>query len=466
MSLSSTDGLENLTIVPLALDAAVPVRFSNKKAYAQTFAATVAIRIFGAASGILAARLLGATGRGELAIIGFLPIMLLSLGEFEFSRSVVVESSKCGKVSADLVATAFWVAFFLGCVEMALLAVVLRFFLPADKQYLLSAARWFTLYLPATYVTAALLGIDQGRGRFGRFGLFQVVPGVVYVLIILCVLWPARQISPKTFAFAMLAAVVIATLLRAGLDRSRILQTRPSWPLAVRMIRRGFSFYVPALAGLALLRADMFLLVRLAPAAAIGAYAVAQAISMGQVGMVNPFVQVGFAAVAGEIEHERALETLGRHFRFAQVAVLGAAVVAAALTSFCIRVLFGPEFLGATMATYFLIGASALWGMEQVLEQGLRAAAHPALGIMSNLLGLVCLLMLAIPGYTHFGIGGLAAGVLLGQLVNLAALIAFCVVALDMRLTLFWAFSATTFHEWKVASGYLGRLLGRISARS
>ncbi len=168
----------------------------------------------------------------------------------------------------------------------------------------------------------------------------------------------------------MLIGVVFTAAVRAGWDWASICRTVPNWALARRLLRRGFSFYIPALAGLALLRADMFLLVRLAPAAAIGAYAVAQAISMGQVGAVIPFVQVGFAAVAAEVKHERALETLVRHFRLAQVTVVAAALFAASLTSWGIRVFFGTEYLSATNATYFLIAAAATWGMGETLEQG------------------------------------------------------------------------------------------------
>src|SRR5208283_1343115 len=115
---------------PVAVQPA-PARFSNRRAYAQTFAATAAIRCMGTVSGVLAARLLGPTGRGELAVIVFMPMMLISWGEFEFSRSVVVESSKSGEASPVLVTTAFWVAALLGSVEMVLLAILLRFFLPA-----------------------------------------------------------------------------------------------------------------------------------------------------------------------------------------------------------------------------------------------------------------------------------------------------------------------------------------------
>jgi O-antigen/teichoic acid export membrane protein len=429
--------------------AAVPARFSSKTAYAQTFAATVAVRVFGALSGILAARFLGPTGRGELAIIVFMPIMLLSLGEFELSRSVIVQASRCDEVNPQLTSTAFWVAFILGCLEMLLLALFLRFFLPADKLHLLVPARWFAFYLPVSYLTASLIGIDQGMGRFGRFSLVQVMPGALYVLIILCILWPTRWLSPRTFAWAMLAGVVFTAVARSSQDASRIFGTRPGLRLGLQLLRRGFSFYIPSLAALALLRADMVLLVRLAPAGVIGIYAVAQAISMGQAGVINPFIQVGFAAVAREPEQRRALETLARHFRFAQVAAIGLGFVAAALTPSAIKILVGAEFLPATAPTYFLIAGAAFWGMGETLEQGLRAAAHPRLGIISSLIGLTILISLGIPAFDHFGLAGLAATVLLSQAGSLFALIGFCVFFLEMRPGLFWGFGTETFQELK-----------------
>jgi O-antigen/teichoic acid export membrane protein len=382
-----------------------------------------------------------------LAVIVFFPMMLIALGEFEFSRSLIVESSKCEKVTAELVSTAFWGALILGCVEMLLLSMVLPFFLPADKLGLLASARLFTLYLPATYLTVALTGIDQGRGRFARFSLFQVIPGTLYLLAIVFFIWPNHHFSPGKFALASLLAVLCTAFLRASQDWRSIAVSRPNWSLALRLLRRGFGFYIPTLAALALLRADMFLLVRLAPAAAIGGYAVAQAISIGQAGVINPFVQVGFAAVARQTGQDHALETVARHFRLAQVAAVGMGVFAAIVTPWVIRVFFGPGFLSATRATFFLIAAAAFWGMGEALEQGLRAAEHPRLGIISNLLGLAMLLAVGVPAYRGFGISGLAAAACLGQAASLLALIGFCVFLLRMRPRIFWAFDATTSHE-------------------
>jgi O-antigen/teichoic acid export membrane protein len=435
-------------------------KFSARRAYAQTFSATAAIRFLGAISGVLAARLLGPNGRGELAVIVFAPIMLLSVGEFEFSRSVIVEAGKSHQVPPRLTSTTFWSALVLGCIEMVILALALGYFLPADKQNLVPPARWFALYLPASYVAASMLGLDQGRGRFGRFSFFQVLSGILYVLLVLAVIWPSHRATPRAFALAMLAGTLTVALVRSAADGAGILGARPDIALARKLFQRGFTFYVPSLAALALLRADMFLLVRLAPAAAIGAYAVAQAIAMGQVGVINPFIQVGFAAVAQHTEESSALTALARHFRFAQIAAIAMALFAAALTPWAIRTFFGAAFLPAVVATYFLIAASTFWGLGETLEQGLRAAAHPRLGMIASLIGLVILFAVGIPAYYSYGISGLAASVCLSQFISLAALVAFCIFYLRMPAKLFLAFDAATLREIETAVASMFRHFG------
>lgn len=426
-----------------AVTQASRIPFSSRRAYAQTFAASVAIRCLGVVSGVLAARLLGPTGRGELAVIIFLPMLLIPILELQLSLSLAYEVSKTDGIPARVIATGFWLSLVLGCLQMLVLAAVLPIFLPADKLYLIPTARWFVIYVPAVYVTLSLTGIDQGRGRFGRFSLFQSLPGAVYVAAIL-VAWAAGWLTPRVFAFGVLAGALVTSAVRVAMDGRAILHAKPDWTIAKRLLSCGFRFYLPPIAGYLLSRADMLLLVRLAHTEAIGLYAVAQAIAMGQIGAVTPFLQVSFAAVAGETDYEKALQTMARHFRLAQLAVIGAGLAAAALTPWGIRILFGTKFSSAIVATYLLIGTMVCWGLAQVLDQGLRAASHTRPGIFSNVLGLAVLAGLGIPGCIHYGINGLAAAMLAAEFVNLAVLIAFCTLSLKIPARSFWAFEAGT----------------------
>ncbi len=448
--MSSVETVSGLAEKEAPREAAPKARFSNRRAYAQTFTASIVIRGMGVVSGVLAARLLGPAGRGELAVIIFFPVLMVPVGELELARSLAYEVSRADGAPPRVVSTGFWLALALGCLQALSLALVLAVALPADKLYLLQSARWFVIYLPAVYVTASLMGIDQGRGRFGRFSVVQALPGAIYVLSILAV-WLVGAVTPRWFALGILGGVVVTCALRMGMDWHVIAHVMPEWETAKRLLRRGFTFYLPAVAGYLLLRADMLLAVRLLPTAAIGLYAVGQAISMGQLGAVLPFMQVGFSAVAGELDHGRALRTLARHFRLAQLAVVGVGVAAAVLTPWAIRVLFGPRFSGATVAALFLIGAMVCWGMGQVLDQGLRAASHPRVGILSSVVGLVLLVGLGIPGCIVYGINGLAAAAFLAQVGNLTVLIAVCVTRFQMPGRLFWAFDACTFRELRAA---------------
>ncbi|MBZ5526594.1 MAG: lipopolysaccharide biosynthesis protein [Acidobacteriia bacterium] len=446
MSSISTENAEALAVGP-AVVARPAARFSSRRAYAQTFAATAAIRCLGVVSGVMAARLLGPAGRGELAVIIFLPMLLVPFGELELPRSLAYEVSRVEEVPRGVMATSFWLAAGLGLALAGLLAGLLPLVLPGG------ASRWFMVYLPATLITATLLGSDQGRGRFGRFSALLALPGALYLAGIVAA-WASGHVSPGAFAAGLLVATLVVCGVRTQMDWGALSPRLADWTTARRLLQRGWSFYLPTVASIALYRADMFILVRLAPNEAIGLYAVAQAIALGQIGAVNPFVQVGFSAVAGETDAGRALKTLARHFRLAQLAVMGVGLVAAAATPWLVRLMFGAQFAGAVTTAYLLIGATVVWGMEQVLEQGLRAAGHPRPGIVSNLLGLGVLVGAGVPACVHYGIVGLAAAALGAQVLNLAVLIGFCVVGAKMSPSQLWAFNGSHLKELR-SSGAL-----------
>ena len=431
-------------------------RFSNRRAYAQTLSATALTRGIGVITGILAARLLGPNGRGELAVIVFLPTVLALIGEIELPRSIAVEASSAA-VPAKLISTSVWLALVLGLIQAVILIAALPLYLPADKLYLLPASRWFMLYLPATYVTAALMGGDQGQGRFGRFSFLMVLPGALYAILILAFVFTSR--TPNMFAACLLASAMLTAIVRIAMDGRQNPLALPDFTLARKLLARGANFYLPAIAGFVLSRADLFILIRIVPTEQVGLYAVAQAIALGQMGAVLPFVHVGFAAVAREGESPNALAVLAQHFRLAQIAAIGMAVFAAALAPWAIRTLFGPGFLGARIATYLLIGATAFWGASQMLEQGLRAAGHPRIGIVSNLAGLTALVAIGIPACVTDGINGIATAALVAQALNIFILIGFCVARLHIPIRWFWAFSPQSLRElYTAAMETLGQL--------
>jgi O-antigen/teichoic acid export membrane protein len=408
--------------------------FSIGRAYTQSFLATVVVRLFGVFSGILTARLLGPTGRGELGVISFFPLMLSSVGELELPRAIAYECSKRPGRSCPFVTGGFWLALAFGLMQSVLLAGVMPWLLPSDKTYLLPACLCFAAYLPAFYLNTFLTGADQGRGWFGRMSAIQVLPGLIYVLAVLLV-WRAHRSSSFTFAMSILAGAWLPALLRVVLEHKAILRSMPERAATKLLLKRALAFYGPAVAALVLSRADTFLLIRLVPTTAIGLYAVGQAVALGQIGAVTPFISVGFTAVASQSDPRLALVALTRQFRLAQLVALAIGSCTALAVPYIIRAAFGTGFVGATSVTYFLIGSAGLWGVSQLLDQGLRAMGHTRPGIASNVLGLLCLLVFGIGACRRFGILGLAASVLTAQFVNLLALVVFVIARVGASAT-------------------------------
>lgn len=409
-------------------------RFSVKRAYAHSFLGMIAVRFLGLITGILAAHLLGPTGRGQLAVIVLLPTALLPVGEFELPRSIAYQISRSDYASPRFVATTFWLAVVLGTLQAVLLSAVASFFLPPDKSYLLASARWFAFCLPFNYVITFLTGIDQGSGRFGRFSFFQVLPTAIYLLSILLA-YVTGRISPPIFAFGILAGAIVAAVARGGIEIRSIFTASFERVTATKLLTRGLTFYVPAMVGLTLFRADMFVLLRFVPVQAIGLYAVAQAIALGQIGTAIPFFQVGFTLVAKEKSLSGAIQELKAQFRVAQVVLFMVGVATAALTPYIIHLAFGRQFSAAIPVTCILIAASSVWGLGQVLEQSLRAAGYPNVGILSNLVGVITLLALGIPAANRSGITGLGLSVLCAQVANCSILIIFCLIRLKISLS-------------------------------
>jgi len=405
---------------------------STPRAYAHCTLASLAVKVFGAATGILAARLLGPEGRGELAVIVFLPTLVAAIGGLSLPQAIAFEVSRAPEREDELAASGVCAGLILGFLEAALLIPLVWVFLPADKLQLAPIAAAFMVYVPVVYAGCCLMGVDQGAGRFREFSIFQPLSGGIYLAGVL-LLAAIGKVTPVGCAGAMLAGAFSVPLLRGTTLRLALSRAKVSWPAARTLLRRGLALHLPALAGLALMRSDMLVLVRTVPAAAIGLYAAGLAVAVGHIGTANPFVQVGFRAVAAERDLPRALSILSRHFRMAQVVVLAGGVLTALLAPWLIHLAFGARFAGAIPVAYWLIAATTLWGLAQILDQMLRALEHTMPGMVSNAVGLGLVFAIGVPASLRFGIVGMGAALVVAQGVNLCLLLRYCLSGLQIQ---------------------------------
>jgi len=387
---------------------------SIAKDYTLTLTATGLIHGIGILTGIITARLLGPAGKGDLATVLWLPSLMTMAGILGLPQAVAFEVSRNSHRDDILSATGFWLGLLIGIVEVALLYPLIPYILGPTKQHLIVPTRWFLFYIPLAFVGLTLLGVDQGRQHFVRYNILRLLPAIFYVIGLLF-LWLVSKFNVFTVVLCNLLAQLIATVIRVRVAGQNLISFSPVSLINIgkHLIKLALKFHLPTITGIILMRTDMLLLIRLVPSEKIGYYSVAMAIAMVQTGVATSLVQVNFPKVAGT--HDRSVNLMLHQFRIAQPIILLTAATIALLSPWVIRYLFGPAFLPASLPAFILIGALAIWGINQILDNGLRALGYGMPGTMANGIGLSVLIILGYILTSQYSILGMAVSVLLAQ---------------------------------------------------
>ncbi len=367
-------------------------------------------------SGVLAARILGPEGRGELAAVYYYPSIIALLGILGLSQAAAYEVSRRPGDEARIMRAGFWLGLLLAIPQVFVAVLLVPWMLPADKAHLAPTIRWFMVYVAITYPGLALLGVDRGAFRFMRYNVLRVLPHALYVVGILSV-WAAGRASIVAFTACNLAAASAALLVRAAVRARPLSEALPAGGEMRRLLAAGLHLHLPQIALILTQRADIAMVIYLVPAEQVGLYVAALAVGMGQFGVASAFVQVGFVKVAGERDRAMARRHLFTQFRAAQVAALVLGAVFLLIAPHVIRYAFGERFVPATRTAYWLVGAMAFIGLGRILDVGLRALGRAWAGALAYLAGLAVIVtggLLLIP---RLGIEGMGMAMLAGGCV-------------------------------------------------
>lgn len=406
-----------------------------------TFFTSLAIQACGVITGILTARILGPSGRGELATVLLWPIILSNLGlmgcNWALARGVAenpsTESSQvCSAVAVGLAAS--FVYFTLGYFLIPLV-------LPADRASLLPLARLCLLLIPLDIFNQILLAIEHGRMRWGRF---NVVRGSFYLfyMVLICLIWAGREAQLPRFVWAFLASQVLAVLLRLWVQRKSFASGRPTLAEMRRLLQSGLPYWGATAGNLFALQIDTVLVVSLMSAEAAGIYAVASAFGNAQFSLGDALGITSFAALSNEKDAASQRKILTETFRQSTLLSAGLALLLSCLIPFVVTPFFGAAFSGAMLPAVILALSAALTASGNILNQGLRGAGRPYAGLASQLIGSAVLALAAALLLNPFGLIGMAWAVALGAAAQITILVVSAASWLRISPSHFWPFGA------------------------
>lgn len=373
------------------------------------------IAILGLVTGTLAARMLGPTGRGELAAIQTWAVFLGALATLGLSEAVVLFCAR-GPERAGRYITSALVLGLIGCLPILLLGYLLMpLLLSAQTPQIVHAARWYLAIAIVYVITGAPYGGLRSLRDLTPWNAIRLLPGVIWISV-LVFSWVMGKATPSFLALLNLVGLAAIGLpitlwaVRRQIKGSYQLDPK-LWP---PLLRFGLPSIGSSLPQTLNLRFDQMLMAALLPARLLGLYVVAVAWS----GMISPMLHaiavVLFPHMASHGSKEEQSRAFVRVVALASPLAFISSIGIALITPWALPLLFGHSFSDGVPSALVLILANAVLNIGQLLEEGFRGFGKPMAILWAESGGLIVTAVALISMLKPMGIMGAALSSLLG----------------------------------------------------
>ena len=392
----------------------LPARNKADRALRSTAATNSVLAALAVATGVIAPRLLGPSGEGELTAIQTWPLLMGTLAMLGLDSAVVYFIAREPEIGKQLTTTATLIGLLSSLLVGAIGWFALPFLLSAEQPDVISAARVFLLVGVAFAVTGIPHGSLRGAHSFTMWNLFRIAPGLAW-LCILCASWILKNAHPIPLSRWFLGAIFCCGLPFLIVVRRRLQgRPRPDRWLAGKMLRFGLPSAVTSLPQTINLRFDQLLIIAFLPARSLGFYVVAVAWSGGVAPLLSAIGSVLFPHVSEEPDTGRRGQLLADALHGGVVVAVATSIPFILMAPVAIPLVFGARFAPSIPSALVLVPAGAILAWAGIAEEGLRGLGHPTIVLVAESAAAVVTLA-SLPVLLHFyGIIGAAVASLLG----------------------------------------------------
>ena len=344
-------------------------------------------------TGVLVARLLGPSGRGEAAVILTLAQIVGWLGSLGMNEGVTYVGAKRPHDMGRIVGTSLVLVVGLGTVGLALALGLLPVVIGADDPSL-AIGRMFMVTIYLGVANGLFSCTLAGNQDFAGANLVRVAQPATYLVLLLAFL-AFGQITVGTVLVAAgggLAATVVASLARLW---RTVGVGKPSLDIAKQVGSYGLRVQGSLLGDLGTARLDFLLLPTFLTPAAIGLYSVATNVSSIIVSVVGAVGQLAFPAAARRGQKDGTV-LVGRLLRLLLSAGTLVAIPLFVLAPWAISLVYGEAFRGAATplrillpGVVFSMGSTIVAGGLQAVNRPLAASACQLAGLVTTVVGLL-----------------------------------------------------------------------------
>jgi O-antigen/teichoic acid export membrane protein len=171
-----------------------------------TVAANLTIAAMGMGTGIIAARLLGVQGRGELAAIQTWPSFIGALAMMGMPEAIIYYSARDSDATGEYLGSGILLALIASLPFITVAYFMMPVLLHAQNPTIIRAARWY-LFIVLIYATVGMLHHPlRGRNDFVPWNILRICPLLTWIAV-LALTWILGRTTPRFLAGANLAGL-------------------------------------------------------------------------------------------------------------------------------------------------------------------------------------------------------------------------------------------------------------------
>jgi O-antigen/teichoic acid export membrane protein len=403
----------------------------------QSIAARFGAVFLNALTGIVTARTLAPSGRGELAALVLWPVLFAGLTTFGLPSALIYHMRRSPQRAPSLVGAAFLMAIVTGALGTLAGWLIVPLWLRQHSPDIVRAAQYCLL---ATVVTSLSLAGRAAWEAQGRFDLSNRSQLLAPLLILAALLVESRLgvLTPITAGITyVLAGLPVLVWIVVSLARLCAPTWRGARAAVGSLTHYGVRSYGVDLCGMLAVYVDQALVVGLLNPAAMGVYVVALALSRVINAVHASVAMMMFPRTVG-LEPEALTGAVARAARLGALVTGGLGLGVVVVGPTLVRWVYGESFGAAGALLPFLVCEVILAGIVQVLLQGFMAAGRPGVATMVQIGGLVLSVPLFLVLVPAFGAVGAAAALLASTAMRTALALAAYRVALGVGIPRVW----------------------------
>ncbi len=396
-----------------------------------TLGSNLTIGVLGAVSGIIAARLLDPTGRGELAAAAAWTFISQAIMQWGIGLTIVYFVSREPKSAGSVLSAALIllviqtvIIFFIGWLGTAVI-------LERDNPAIVTSTRLYLLSVPFTLLILYISSMGQGLGRFRFFNVIRAFPSLLYTLILIS----AWVLQIKEVAYIICLLVLAYAVTGMGALYWFVRNVSPLQPTSRAQIwaifKYGMRTYLGSLSWSVNNRLDQFQMSLFLTLDQLGIYAVSVAYSSLLLALSNSFSVVMYPRVRNSPDRRA---TVMKTLKIALLSTAASCVLLGVACPFLLPLLFGEAFAGAVQPAQILLVGAVVLGVNAVIADGLHALGFALQRSLAELAGVVVTVLGLWFALPLFGIVGAAYISLLSYSVVGLIMLA-CFVKLDLTRT-------------------------------